>query len=108
MRICRWFGTWLLVNIVLSASLSPSLTLQIFAQTVKPATILTDSQSTKSAAYEWLDVALEATAREHERAAPGYLTPHWYRVKPFALERSDMFRPAAAAEGRLGAIEEGN
>ncbi|CAN5800557.1 hypothetical protein BH24ACI1_BH24ACI1_05440 [soil metagenome] len=70
MRICRWFGTWLLVNIVLSASLSPSLTLQIFAQTVKPATILTDSQSTKSAAYEWLDVALEATAREHERAAP--------------------------------------
>jgi hypothetical protein len=26
-------------------------------------------------------------------AAPGYLTPHWYRVKPFALERSDMFRP---------------
>lgn len=27
-------------------------------------------------------------------AAPGYLTPHWYRVKPFALERSDQFRPA--------------
>lgn len=24
---------------------------------------------------------------------PGFLTPHWYRVKPFALERSDMFRP---------------
>lgn len=25
--------------------------------------------------------------------APGFLTPHWYRVIPFALERSDMFRP---------------
>jgi hypothetical protein len=28
-----------------------------------------------------------------KQSAPGYLTPHWYRVKPFALERSDMFRP---------------
>jgi len=24
---------------------------------------------------------------------PNFLTPHWYRVKPFALERSDQFRP---------------
>jgi hypothetical protein len=24
---------------------------------------------------------------------PGFLTPHWYRVKPFALQRSDQFRP---------------
>ena len=24
---------------------------------------------------------------------PGFLTPHWYRVKPFALERCDQFRP---------------
>jgi hypothetical protein len=24
---------------------------------------------------------------------PGFLTPHWYRVKPFALKRSDQFRP---------------
>jgi hypothetical protein len=24
---------------------------------------------------------------------PGFLTPHWYRVKPFALESSDQFRP---------------
>jgi hypothetical protein len=23
----------------------------------------------------------------------GFLTPHWYRVKPFALNRSDQFRP---------------
>ena len=30
----------------------------------------TDAPHVKSAAYEWLDVALEATAREHERVAP--------------------------------------
>ena len=24
---------------------------------------------------------------------PGFLTPHWYRVKPLVLERSNMFRP---------------
>ncbi len=24
---------------------------------------------------------------------PGFLTPHWYKVTPFALERSDQFRP---------------
>jgi hypothetical protein len=24
---------------------------------------------------------------------PGFLTPFWYRVKPFALERADQFRP---------------
>jgi hypothetical protein len=26
------------------------------------------------------------------KVTPGFLTPHWYRVKPFALERSDQFR----------------
>jgi len=25
---------------------------------------------------------------------PGFLTPHWYKVTPFVLERSDQFRPA--------------
>src|SRR5262245_16635900 len=25
--------------------------------------------------------------------SPGFLTPHWYKVKPFALERGDQFRP---------------
>jgi hypothetical protein len=25
--------------------------------------------------------------------SPGFLTPHWYRVEPFALERGDQFRP---------------
>ena len=24
---------------------------------------------------------------------PSFLTPHWYRVKPFALDRGDQFRP---------------
>ncbi|MGE0492084.1 MAG: vanadium-dependent haloperoxidase [Vulcanimicrobiota bacterium] len=24
---------------------------------------------------------------------PGFLTPHWYRVRPLALERADQFRP---------------
>ena len=26
--------------------------------------------------------------------SPGFLTPHWYRVKPFAIERADQFRPS--------------
>jgi hypothetical protein len=26
-------------------------------------------------------------------ATPGFLTPHWYRVRPGALERSDQLRP---------------
>lgn len=26
-------------------------------------------------------------------ATPGFLTPHWYRVRPVALDRSDQFRP---------------
>lgn len=28
-----------------------------------------------------------------KKITPGFLTPQWYRVKPFALERSDQFRP---------------
>jgi hypothetical protein len=27
------------------------------------------------------------------KVTPGFLTPHWYRVKPFALARGDQFRP---------------
>ncbi|MGI8601704.1 MAG: vanadium-dependent haloperoxidase [Verrucomicrobiales bacterium] len=27
------------------------------------------------------------------KVTPGFLTPHWYRVKPFALKSSDQFRP---------------
>lgn len=29
---------------------------------------------------------------------PGFLTPHWYRVKPVVLERSDQFRPPPPPE----------
>ena len=36
---------------------------------------------------------IEFTLAENKKATPGFLTPHWYRVKTFALERSDMFRP---------------
>lgn len=36
---------------------------------------------------------IEFTLADNKKATPGYLTPHWYRVKPFGLERSDMFRP---------------
>lgn len=37
---------------------------------------------------------IEFTLLDGKKAAPGFLTPHWYRVKPFGLERSDLFRPA--------------
>lgn len=33
------------------------------------------------------------TLKDGRKVAPGFLTPHWYRVKPFALERSSQFRP---------------
>lgn len=36
---------------------------------------------------------IEFTLAGNKKITPGFLTPHWYRVKPFALERSDMFRP---------------
>jgi hypothetical protein len=36
---------------------------------------------------------IEFTLADNKKATPGFLTPHWYRVKPVALERSDMFRP---------------
>lgn len=37
---------------------------------------------------------IEFTLLDGKKATPGFLTPHWYRVKSFGLERSDMFRPA--------------
>lgn len=33
------------------------------------------------------------TRPDGTKFTPGFLTPHWYRVKPFALESSDQFRP---------------
>ena len=36
---------------------------------------------------------IEFTLASNKKATPGFLTPHWYRVQPFALERADQFRP---------------
>lgn len=33
------------------------------------------------------------TLADGSRVTPGFLTPHWYRVKPFVIERCDQFRP---------------
>ena len=33
------------------------------------------------------------TLADGTKVTPGFLTPHWYRVKPFALDSSDQFRP---------------
>ena len=33
------------------------------------------------------------TSPDGKQFTPGFLTPHWYRVKPFALESSEQFRP---------------
>jgi hypothetical protein len=33
------------------------------------------------------------TLADGKKVTPGFLTPHWYRVKPFALENSAQFRP---------------
>ncbi|HYP50112.1 MAG TPA: hypothetical protein VEQ34_04165, partial [Pyrinomonadaceae bacterium] len=60
-----WFSV-LLITAILSAVSPP----RAFAQINKSAVMSAQSQHVKSAAYEWLDVALEATAREHDRVAP--------------------------------------
>ncbi len=36
---------------------------------------------------------IEFTLADNKKATPGFLTPHWYRVKPVALERAELFRP---------------
>jgi len=33
------------------------------------------------------------TLADGRKVTPGFLTPHWYRVKPFVMERSSQFRP---------------
>ncbi|HUP62148.1 MAG TPA: vanadium-dependent haloperoxidase [Thermoanaerobaculia bacterium] len=33
------------------------------------------------------------TRKDGTKVTPGFLTPHWYRVKPFVLERGSQFRP---------------
>jgi hypothetical protein len=39
----------------------------------------------------WQPIPFDDTKGGH--VTPGFLTPHWYRVKTFALRRSDQFRP---------------
>ncbi|HWW59921.1 MAG TPA: vanadium-dependent haloperoxidase [Thermoanaerobaculia bacterium] len=34
------------------------------------------------------------TLANGKKITPGFLTPHWYRVKPFVMESSSQFRPA--------------
>lgn len=36
---------------------------------------------------------LPFTQKDGSVSYPGFLTPHWYRVKPFALKSCDQFRP---------------
>lgn len=36
---------------------------------------------------------IEFTLNDGKKVTPGFLTPHWYRVKPFAIERPEQFRP---------------
>ena len=35
------------------------------------------------------------TMNDGKKVTPGFLTPHWYRVKPFLLEKTSQFRPEA-------------
>lgn len=36
---------------------------------------------------------IEFTLADGRKVTPGFLTPHWGKVTPFALERGDQFRP---------------
>jgi len=70
MKTYRLFIAGLLIICIAGISLSPYFAAQTLAQTVKSSPESKESPHIKSAAYEWLEVALEATAREHERVAP--------------------------------------
>jgi hypothetical protein len=41
----------------------------------------------------WQPIPFDSGKGDGAKVTPGFLTPHWYRVKPFALKRSDQFRP---------------
>jgi len=41
----------------------------------------------------WLPIEFSDGKGGH--VSPGFLTPHWYRVRPFALTTGDQFRPPA-------------
>jgi hypothetical protein len=42
----------------------------------------------------WQPIQFDDAKKAGGHVTPGFLTPHWYRVKPFALESSSQFRPA--------------
>src|SRR5215208_1954920 len=41
----------------------------------------------------WQPIPFDNGKGDGGKVTPGFLTPHWYRVKTFALKRSDQFRP---------------
>jgi len=41
----------------------------------------------------WQPIPFDNGKGDGGKVTPGFLTPHWYRVKPFALKSSDQFRP---------------
>ena len=41
----------------------------------------------------WQPIPFDDARKPGAKVTPGFLTPHWYRVKTFGLRRSDQFRP---------------
>lgn len=41
----------------------------------------------------WQQIPFDNPKGGKEKLYPNFLTPHWYRVKPFAIKSSDQFRP---------------
>lgn len=41
----------------------------------------------------WQPIPFDSGKGDGSKVTLGFLTPHWYRVKPFALKSSDQFRP---------------
>ena len=41
----------------------------------------------------WQPIQFDSVKGDGSKVTPGFLTPHWYRVKTFALKSSDQFRP---------------
>ena len=41
----------------------------------------------------WQPIEFDDAKNPGKKVVPGFLTPHWYRVKPFVLEKAEMFRP---------------
>ena len=46
----------------------------------------------------WQPIQFDSVKGDGSKVTPGFLTPHWYRVKPFALQRSDQWNVRTARE----------